>query len=59
MPNRNATGPEGKGARTGRGMGNCDGNDTNSRPMDGRGAGRGPGLGLGRKLGFGRRTNQK
>ncbi|MGQ1787456.1 MULTISPECIES: DUF5320 domain-containing protein [unclassified Saccharicrinis] len=24
MPNRNGTGPEGKGARTGRGLGNCN-----------------------------------
>lgn len=57
MPNRDQTGPEGKGPRTGRGMGNCplppswekyekNRKDQNSkRPKDGRGKG----LGLGYK----------
>ena len=47
MPNRDGTGPEGRGSKTGRGQGNCGGNK-DSRPMDGRG--RGKGLGLGRKI---------
>jgi len=47
MPNKDGTGPEGKGPRTGRGQGNCDDKKDDSRPMDGRG--RGQGLGLGRK----------
>lgn len=36
MPNRDGTGPEGKGSRTGRGMGNCndtvDSSDSEVRP---------------------------
>ncbi len=42
MPNKDGTGPEGKGPRTGRGLGNCQGSDDkldNSRPMK-KGAGR-------------------
>ena len=53
MANRDQTGPDGKGARTGRGLGNCgvpDGNTTiptpARRPVGGRGAGRGFGRGL-------------
>ncbi len=45
MPNRDGTGPEGKGPRTGRQMGNCKG----AKPLDNRGFGRG--------RGFGRRFN--
>jgi len=41
MPNRNKTGPEGKGPRTGRGLGLCG--DNTAR---GRGKGLGAGLGL-------------
>ena len=37
MPNRDGTGPEGKGSRTGRGKGNCI---DNKAPQ--RGTGRGP-----------------
>lgn len=51
MPNRDKTGPEGKGPKTGRGLGPCgDGTP--------RGAGRGQGLGLGRgrRPGAGRRV---
>jgi len=40
MPNKDGTGPEGKGPRTGRQLGNCD---------DARPTGRGLGLGLGRR----------
>jgi len=42
MPNKDGTGPEGKGLRTGRGLGKCRGNDDNlddSRPKK-RGVGR-------------------
>ncbi|MEA1962767.1 MAG: DUF5320 domain-containing protein [Patescibacteria group bacterium] len=47
MPNRNGTGPEGKGPKTGRGLGPCgDGTP--------RGGGRGMGLGRGRGRGIGR-----
>lgn len=41
MPNRDGTGPEGKGPKTGRGLGSC-------------GGGRGPGRGLGFGKGIGR-----
>jgi hypothetical protein len=37
MPNRDGTGPEGKGSKTGRGMGNCNGTEPQ------RGLGRGMG----------------
>ena len=41
MPGLDKTGPEGKGSRTGRGMGKCNSeNDSGVRPF-GRGAGRG------------------
>ena len=46
MPNRDGTGPEGKGPRTGRQMGNCEG----AEPV----AGRGQGFGNGRNSGRGR-----
>jgi len=42
MPNRDGTGPEGKGPRTGRGLGSCKG----ARPA---GKGRDRGLGLRRR----------
>ena len=45
MPNKDGTGPEGKGPLTGRKLGNCDGAKT---------CGRGP-CGLGLKKGLGRR----
>jgi hypothetical protein len=52
MPNKDGTGPEGKGPRTGRQMGNCK----NAKPITGRGLG--PcGMGLGRGRGF-RNQNQ-
>jgi hypothetical protein len=46
MPNQDSTGPNGQGPRTGRGMGNCNG-------QGGTGAGRGAGRGFGRGLGRG------
>jgi len=52
MPNRDRTGPEGKGPRTGRQMGNCEGAklvvDADKAPVRGRGLGKGLGRGLGR-----------
>jgi len=50
MPNKNGTGPEGKGAKTGRGLGNCDTNKSSEENKSyGRrtGKGRGQGRGLG------------
>jgi len=52
MPNRDGTGPEGKGPRTGRGLGNC-GNNTARNNLSGQGLGRGLGRGQGRGLGLG------
>ena len=52
MPNRDETGPEGKGPKTGRQQGACKGAEANEdRP------GRGQGIGAGRRpKGFGRRN---
>ena len=44
MPNRDKTGPEGKGPKTGRQMGSCKG----AKPIPKRG--RGLGLGRGRRI---------
>ena len=44
MPNRDGTGPEGKGPRTGRQMGDCE----DAEPVVGRGQGCGVGPGQGR-----------
>ncbi|MFC1612331.1 DUF5320 domain-containing protein [Patescibacteria group bacterium] len=41
MPNRDKTGPEGKGSKTGRGAGSCEDGRPQGRPA-GRGAGRRP-----------------
>jgi len=55
MPNRDGTGPQGKGPQTGRGMGNCKGsNSGNNAGAPGRGLGRGTGRGAGRGRGLGR-----
>lgn len=43
MPNRDKTGPEGKGSKTGRQMGNCE----ETKPQQGLGRGRGLGRGKG------------
>ncbi len=47
MPNNDGTGPQGKGPRTGRGMGNCGraGDSSNNRRQ-----GRGQGNGMGRRF---------
>ena len=50
MPNEDETGPEGKGAKTGRQMGKCKG----AKPNAGRRLGLGRGLGQGRNAGRGR-----
>ena len=53
MPNRDGTGPEGKGPRTGRQMGDCE----DAEPTNRNGRGLGPcGRGLGR--GRGRARNK-
>ncbi len=55
MPNKDKTGPEGKGPKTGRQMGDCEGAepvvDADQAPVRGQGLGRG--LGCGRGLGRG------
>jgi hypothetical protein len=55
MPRGNKTGPEGKGPKTGRGLGYCSGNDKAGYEQDAprQGARRGPkdGRGQGRRLG--------
>ena len=49
MPNKDGTGPEGKGPKTGRQMGDCK----DAEPTAGMGRGFGPcGKGLGRGRGF-------
>jgi len=49
MPNRDKTGPMGQGPKTGRGLGNCQGEtkNTENRPLNKK-AGRGMGLGQGK-----------
>ena len=51
MPNKDKTGPEGKGSKTGRQLGDCEG----AEPQDQRGFGRGCPRGRGR----GRRFQEK
>jgi len=41
MPNRDGTGPNGNGPRTGGQRGDCPGAQPRQRPNDGRGRGRG------------------
>jgi hypothetical protein len=45
MPNKDGTGPEGKGPLSGRKMGNCEGAETEKRRCKG-----GQGRGLGRRM---------
>ena len=57
MPRGNKTGPRGLGARTGRGLGYCAGNEFPGSvygPGSGYGRRRGIGLGYGRGRGYGR-----
>lgn len=51
MPRFDGTGPEGKGPRTGRGLGRCDGAAAQGAPPR-RGVGLGRGRGFGRGQGF-------
>lgn len=46
MPNKNGTGPEGKGSLTGRGLGNCNPQKSSSEDKP-------QGRGLGNRRGFG------
>ena len=48
MPNRDGTGPEGKGPMTGRKQGRCNPNSDNNNNTFRRGQGRGLGRGFGR-----------
>ena len=50
MPNQDGTGPEGKGPKTGRKLGKCEG----AEPAPGQGIGQRIGLGIGRGRGMGR-----
>lgn len=58
MPNLDRTGPEGKGSKTGRGMGKCR-RDSNSEGPQNSGMGRGLGRGRGHGRGFGWKHNQE
>lgn len=62
MPRRDATGPQGMGPLTGRGMGSCKGEARLAGYGYGRGNGRGNGRGFnqrsGKGLGFGYRNYQ-
>lgn len=58
MPRLNGTGPEGKGSMTGRGMGNCQPNNDNSKEDENIGFGRGFGRGRGMRKGFGCRQGR-
>ncbi len=64
MPRGDGTGPQGRGPRTGRGIGKCDLQDGTPVPQGqggirtGRGQGRGSGQGEGRGQGKGRGTGQ-
>jgi len=50
MPNKDGTGPEGKGARTGRGLGNCDSGKLSEESKSyRRGKGKGQGNGRGKQ----------
>lgn len=50
MPNKNGRGPEGKGAQTGRGLGNCNPQkSTNEDIPQGRGLGNRRGFGNGNR----------
>ena len=62
MPNKDGTGPEGKGSKTGRQMGNCKDAEPQPGLGSGRGLGRGTGpcgRGKGCGRGFQRRTIQE
>ncbi len=50
MPNKDGTGPQGKGPKTGRQEGNCEG----AQPIRGQGIGQGQGNGQGQGIGQGR-----
>lgn len=55
MPGFDRTGPEGKGAKTGRGMGKCNPQkDVTDETRSGKGLGRGQGQGKGRGRGRGK-----
>jgi hypothetical protein len=67
MPGLNSTGPEGKGPRTGRGLGRCKPNDQennfshaneNEPRALGKGLGRRLGKGIGAGRGLGRRSGR-
>ena len=53
MPGGDRSGPMGKGPKTGKGLGNCEGEPANQTPGRGYGPGRGFGGGFGRGAGRG------
>jgi len=55
MPYGDGTGPQGRGPRTGRGLGNCPPNSNQNEGIDRGGFGQGFGRGFGRGRGFRRR----
>jgi len=54
MPNKDGTGPAGKGAKSGGQKGNCAGAEPTRKPKDGSGQGKGKGQGQGQGKGKGR-----
>ncbi len=61
MPRGDGTGPQGKGPRTGRGLGKCGGKEKptfGTPPGRGRGLGPGLGRGMGRIIGRNREPEQ-
>lgn len=56
MPRRDGSGPSGKGPRTGRGLGSCQGATAEGRRQGGGGMGRGRGRGFGGGAAAGRAT---
>ena len=66
MPNKNGLGPNGEGARTGRGLGNCEGSSTTNENAEAttdtsavRSYGMRDGNGRKHRGGFGRNQNQR
>jgi hypothetical protein len=57
MPNKDGTGPNGQGARSGRGMGNCAGQGGTGAGRGGGRGGRGMGRGQGRGMGYANQDN--
>lgn len=59
MPNKDGTGPQGKGSRTGRGDGNCKPAQQGDNIGNGRGKGGGGGRGAGGGKGLGKQNRNR